>query len=474
MCSRNPPRPEDRIRSKPRSVRTGSPGATQATARKGRLPTTSADEDKGRILIVEDEHMTANLLRRKVEKALGLSVSVADSLRAAKELVERDSKEAFSVALVDLHLPDAPNGEVLDYLLGLEMPCIVFTGEFSDELREQMIAKRVIDYVIKMIAKRVIDYVIKENAASVQYVVRLIKRIHLNQGIKVLVVDDSITARSYICALLRRHRFQVLEAESGAQALEILDKDRGIYLVITDYCMPGMDGFELTQRLREKFDLNRLAIIGLSAHGNNLLSAKFIKNGANDFITKPFLDEEFYCRVTQNIVLLETIHQLEEASVRDPLTGLHNRRYFNEAAQQLFASMRRGQMQIVVGMVDLDFFKRVNDRHGHDAGDAVLKEVAVVLDRCVRETDILARIGGEEFCVLAVNLTPAGAIALFERMRAAIAAAEIPFEGESLTITASIGVCTHTRDDLAAMVASADDLLYLAKAQGRNRVVCDR
>ena len=406
--------------------------------------------------------MTANLLRRKVEKALGLSTALADSFRATRELVERDGKDAFSVALVDLHLPDAPHGEVLDYLLALEVPCIVFTGEFSDELREQMVAKRVIDYVIK------------ENAASVQYVVRLIQRIHLNQSIKVLVVDDSITARSYICALLRRHRFQVLEAESGAKALEILDKDRGIYMVITDYRMPGMDGFELTKRLREKFDLNRLAIIGLSAHGNNLLSAKFIKNGANDFITKPFLDEEFHCRVTQNIVLLETIHQLEEASVRDPLTGLHNRRYFNEAAQQLFASMRRGQMQIVVGMVDLDFFKNINDTHGHDAGDAVLKEVALVLDRCVRETDILARIGGEEFCVLAVNLTPTGAIALFERMRAAIESAEIPFEGETLKITTSIGVCTHAGNDLAAMVTAADDMLYLAKAQGRNRVACDR
>ena len=416
---------------------------------------------KGKVLIVEDEHMTARLVRREVQKAISLPIEVADSFKATLELLERDGADSFSVALVDLHLPDAPRGQVLDHLLQLGMPCIVFTGEFSDELREQLVAKRVIDYVLK------------ENAASVQYVAKLIKRIHLNQGIKVLVVDDSRTARNIIGALLRRHQFQVLEAEGGAQALELLDKHRDVYLVITDYHMPGMDGFELTMRIREKFDMNRMAIIGLSAHGNNLLSARFIKNGANDFITKPFLDEEFYCRVTQNIVLMETIRQLEEASVRDALTGLHNRRYFNDSANQLFASMRRGQMEIVVGMVDLDFFKRINDSHGHDAGDAVLKAVAKVLEGCVRETDILARMGGEEFCVLLVNTMPAGATALFERMRAAIEAAEIPFEGQTLRITASFGVCTKAKERLQFMISAADDLLYQAKSLGRNRVVSD-
>lgn len=417
---------------------------------------------KGRVLIVEDEHMTARLVRRELEKALALPVQVADSFGATRELVAREGKDAFSVALVDLHLPDSAPGEALDYLLQLGVPCIVFTGEFSDELREQMIAKRVIDYVLK------------ENTASVQYVAKLIQRIHRNQAIKVLVVDDSRTARRYLAELLVRHQFQVLEAESGGKALEMLQAHRDVYLVITDYHMPGMDGFELTQRIRARFDLNRLAIIGLSAHGNNLLSARFIKNGANDFISKPFLEEEFYCRVTQNIVLMETIHALEEASVRDALTGLHNRRYFNEAGGQLFANMLRGQLEIGVAMIDLDHFKRINDSHGHDAGDAVLKGVGRTLAGCIRETDILARMGGEEFCVLLVNTSPAGAAALFERMRAAVESTTIPYSGKELRITASIGVCTMPRDSLQAMVSAADDLLYQAKNLGRNRVVGDR
>ncbi|MBI4913119.1 MAG: diguanylate cyclase [Acidobacteria bacterium] len=415
----------------------------------------------GKVLIVEDESLTASLVQRGVEKLLGIPARVAGSFHATKFLLADEGQESFSVALVDLHLPDAPGGEVLDHLLDLGLPCIVFTGEFSDEVREQMIAKEVIDYVVK------------ENASSVDHVVRLIGRIHKNQGIKVLVVDDSRTARAYLRALLRRHQFQVVEAENGEKALEILDKQRDIFLVITDYQMPGMNGFELTKRIREKFDMNRLAIIGLSALGNNLLSARFLKNGANDFINKPFLHEEFYCRVTQNVVLMETIHELEEASVRDALTGLHNRRYFDEASRQFFASMQRGQMDIVVGMADLDFFKRINDTHGHDAGDLVLKGVAKIMSECVRETDILARTGGEEFCVLLVNTAPGGAAAFFERVRAAIEAAEFLFEGEVLKVTASFGVCTQPQPSLSAMVSVADGLLYKAKSQGRNTVVCD-
>lgn len=414
-----------------------------------------------KVLIVEDMLLTARLLKQGVEKTVGVEVVVAQTLKATVDIIEREGEDAFSVALVDMHLPDATQGEALDYLVKLGLPCIVFTGEYNDELRE------------KMIAKGVVDYVVKENAASVQCVIRLIKRIHMNQGIRVMVVDDSKTARSVLGDLLRRHQFQVLEAGSGEQALEILAECSDVHMVITDYSMPGMNGCELTKKIREHFDLNRLAIIGLSAHGSRLLSAQFLKNGANDFITKPFLDEEFYCRVTQNVVLQETIRNLEESSLRDHLTELHNRRYLHEAAKQLFASRQRGQLELVVGMLDLDRFKQVNDTHGHDAGDAVLKSVAQILSTRIRDTDILARVGGEEFCIVLVNTTTEGVTSLFERMRSAIEDAEIPFEGKTLRITASIGVCTQGKDSLEAMVSVADNQLYLAKATGRNCVVSD-
>jgi diguanylate cyclase (GGDEF)-like protein len=414
---------------------------------------------KGRILIVEDTKVFATILQRELENNLGLSTVVAVSLEETKQVLEREGVESFDLALLDLNLPDAQGGEIVDFALQKGLPSIVFTGEFSDELREQMIAKRVIDYVYK------------ESAASVAYVGKLVLRILKNRSIRVLVVDDSRTARSYIVRLLANHQYQTLEAENGEEALEMLKQHPDVCLVITDYHMPGMDGYELVRRIRQDYAMARLAIIGVSSHGNNMISARFIKNGANDFITKPLLEEEFYCRVTQNIELLETIQALAEASVRDFLTGLHNRRYFYESAQKYFASAQRGQIKIAMAMVDIDHFKKFNDAYGHEAGDEVLRNVGEVLRNSFRETDVVARLGGEEFCVLLVNMAWESAKLFFERLRVTIASREVHFKGQKLRFTASIGACSYIEESLPAMINAADELLYKAKASGRNRVV---
>jgi diguanylate cyclase (GGDEF)-like protein len=426
------------------------------------VPATAAEAwMRQRILIVEDNQVTATLLRRAMERELGLVATVAGTLAETAAALESQGPEAFALCLVDLYLPDAPGGEALDFLLAKGMPCIVFTGEFNDEVREQMVAKKVIDYLLK------------ENAASVHDVVRLVGRIRKNEAVKILVVDDSATARRYLRQLLERRRFQVMEARSGVEALELLSAHGDVSLVIADYHMPEMDGAELTKRIREKADMNSLAIIGVSAVGNHPLSARFLKNGANDFIIKPFLEEEFHCRVAQNVSLLETIRALKEASFRDSLTGLHNRRYFNEAARQAYATMRRGRVPFTLGMIDLDFFKRINDTYGHEAGDEVLRAVGYTLGHCVRESDILSRIGGEEFCILASNMAPGPAAAYFERARARISELTFTFQGQAEQITASIGVCTQAKESLEAMMNSADAMLYQAKSGGRNRTLVD-
>ena len=416
---------------------------------------------KGRILIVEDTRVFATILQRELETNLGLSTVVAASLEETKEVLGREGVDSFDLALLDLNLPDARGGEIVDYAQQQGLPSIVFTGEFNDELREQMIAKRVIDYVYK------------ESAASVAYVGKLVLRILKNSSIRVLVVDDSRTARNYIVRLLLNHRYQVLEAENGQEALAVLKQHPDVRMVITDYHMPGMDGFELVRRLRQDYSMSQLAIVGVSSQGNHLISARFIKNGANDFITKPFLEEEFNCRVTQNIELLETIQALAEASTRDYLTGLHNRRYFYETAQKYFASAQRGQIRIAMAMVDIDHFKKFNDSYGHEAGDEVLRNVGEVLRSSFRETDIVARMGGEEFCVLLVNMAWESAKVFFERLRVALADREILFKGQKLRITASVGACSSLQDSLPTMINCADELLYKAKAAGRNRVVVE-
>jgi PleD family two-component response regulator len=122
----------------------------------------------------------------------------------------------------------------------------------------------------------------------------------------------------------------VLEAENGEEALNIIDEHKDIRLVITDFNMPKMDGFELTKKLRQLYTKQDMAIIGMSTYGNNLLSARFLKIGGSDFLNKPFLEEEFFCRINQNMDLLEYIKNLRFVATRDFLTGLYNRRHFFE------------------------------------------------------------------------------------------------------------------------------------------------
>ena len=286
------------------------------------------------------------------------------------------------MALLDLHLPDAADGRIVDYVIGKGIPSIVFTGDVDCAVRDRIWSKKVVDYVAK------------DSPDSLDYLCSLVRRVSLNKYIHVLVVDDSSTVRRHLMRLLEAHEFIVHEANDGETALDAIARHPEIKVVIADYFMPGLDGVELTRRIRRLRRKDELAVIGISAYGNTILSARFIKNGANDFLNKPFSSEEFYCRVTQNLEMLEYIQKLRETAIRDPLTGLYNRRHFFEAAKILHADLARGETPMTLAMIDIDFFKKVNDTYGHAAGDEVLKHVAQGLSNRFRGHDVAARLGG--------------------------------------------------------------------------------
>jgi diguanylate cyclase (GGDEF)-like protein len=294
--------------------------------------------------------------------------------------------------------------------------------------------------------------------------------LHRNRDCKVLVVEDSKPARQYICDLLKSYQFQVLEAASGKQGLAMLESTPDIRLVITDYWMPEMDGVEMVKRMRLTRHQDRLAIIGLSAGGGSALSAQFIKSGANDFINKPFLREEFFCRVTQNVRMIDMIERLTDIATTDALTGIHNRRFFYDSGEVLVANAQRNHLTLTAAMIDMDFFKEINDTYGHAGGDIVLKRIANLIQKTSRQTDIVARLGGEEFAILAVNMDQARTYEYFDKLRTAIEAEELFFQGKRVPVTASIGVCHGEGTDLAAIMRRADRALYKAKENGRNCV----
>ncbi|WP_051327233.1 2-C-methyl-D-erythritol 2,4-cyclodiphosphate synthase [Desulfatibacillum aliphaticivorans] len=217
-------------------------------------------------------------------------------------------------------------------------------------------------------------------------------------------------------------------------------------------------------------DIIDMAIIGISSDEDGVVSAQFIKSGASDFLNKPFLAEEFYCRVTQNLDLLDYIQEVKDLSSKDFLTGLYNRRYFFDLGKKIHASALREKTKIAVATVDIDYFKRVNDTHGHDVGDLVIQSVSNILVNACRETDIVSRFGGEEFCILTPNITPADSLKLFERVRQTIQDSVIQVQGADIRVTASIGVCSTLLKTLDEMIVRSDQMLYRAKNQGRNKV----
>jgi len=411
-----------------------------------------------RVLVVEDSRFFSNMVAAKLAAELGLEIAQASTYAEALALIEAE-KPSFLLALLDLNLPDAPQGEIVDLVTSKGIPAIVFTGQPSDELR---------DYVW---SKKVVDYVLKESAQALEYIVALIRRIRRNSAVKVLVVDDSRLSRGLVRDLLQVHQYQVLEASSGAEALAALERAPDIRLVITDYSMPGMDGFELTKEIRRRHSKESLAIIGISAFGNNTMAARFMKNGASDFVNKPIVSEEFYCRVTQNIELLDHIRRLEKALSTDYLTGLYNRRFFVEAGEKLRTTLSTRKRNAALAVIDIDRFKHVNDTLGHEAGDEVLRQVGRLLLDHFTEADIVSRFGGDEFCILAPEARKGKTVKVLEEARQSLARSGVSVAGSNIEITLSIGVCSQLGETLDDMMRAADACLYEAKNSGRDQIV---
>lgn len=413
-----------------------------------------------KILLIEDSPFFGAVVRNAIASNFTFPVVWAKSYAEAEHALKTEA-DSFFVALVDLNLPDASDGEAVDLTTQHKVPVIVFTGNLSDDIRE------------KIITKNVVDYVIKSGRHNIEYLVSLVRRLHLNRSIKVLVVDDASTSRMHLRKLLSIYNYIILEAQDGCQALDVFTQHPDIQLVITDYNMPNMDGFEFTMQIRKQYNKSELAVIGLSAQGNNILSAQFLKHGANDFIHKPFLNEEFHCRVSQNVEMVEYIQTVKKLSNLDYLTELVNRRYFFEMGGKLFDNAQRNHSTLSIAMVDIDDFKDVNDLHGHGIGDMVIRKVATLLNDRFRRSDIVARFGGEEFCILASNMAPNAVFRVFDELRQSLAQTDLKIEGKTLNTTVSIGVCSQLRPCLDDMISVADQMLYKAKANGKNQVMWD-
>lgn len=302
------------------------------------------------------------------------------------------------------------------------------------------------------------------------------------QELQVLVVDDSPIYRRLVEQSLSKEPYRVLFAKNGCEAIALFAEHRPS-LVITDWTMPDFSGLELCQRIRSDFHHQYAYLILVTSNGDKERVIEGLASGADDYLTKPFHPGELLARVgvgRRMIGLHRQVElknrQLEELALTDPLTGLPNRRALEIWATRQFSAAARHDFPLWLVMADLDRFKNINDTFGHEAGDIVLKEFSEVLKVNTRQSNICARLGGEEFLLILTHIQKEQVKIAIERIRARFEALQFRFQGKTIGCTASFGIAGFRGvppPEFSALLNRADTALYTAKNRGRNRVEFD-
>lgn len=412
---------------------------------------------KYKVLIVDDSVSVYETLSDLIKKEVNVKTYVAKSLKESANLLLQE-KGHFDVILADLGLPDAPNGEIIDFLSKFPIPIVILTGSQDIDLEE------------KFRNKNIVDYIIKDGLSALNYATSIIKRIINNKNIKILVVDDSKSFVKMTVDLLERYKIVALSAYDGKEALNLLKEHNDIKIVLTDYLMPSMDGLELTKNIRKKYSKDEISIVVTSNDSCKRIPAKFLKYGANDFLYKGFSNEEFFARINSNIEILELFDQMKSKANKDYLTGLYNRRYLFDVGNKLYEEHKINNSVFAIAIIDIDKFKNINDTYGHDIGDIALKEVSKVLNKNISSNALITRLGGEEFCVCFFNRTKEDIENILEIIRKDFEDNLLKIGDLELQYTVSIGYTFNFEKNIDFMINKADECLYLAKNEGKNRV----
>lgn len=298
----------------------------------------------------------------------------------------------------------------------------------------------------------------------------------------VLSVDDISHNLQLLGTILERAGYETTFALSGSQALELL-KTRQPDLILLDLMMPGMDGLEVCRILKNSPHSQEIPVIFLTASNESKHLVEAFSAGAVDYITKPFNVPELLARVKTHLELKYAKDQLKQAlselarqALTDPLTQVPNRRHLYQIAEREIARTRRYNYPFSSLIIDIDRFKQINDNYGHLIGDEVLKGVAAMIKNSLRREDFFARFGGEEFVVLLPGTDTQSALCVANRIRHLITVAPLLIQGQSITITVSIGIATYDFADcnLDGLLERADNALLTAKNQGRDRCIVHR
>lgn len=413
-----------------------------------------------KILLVDDSKAILKILENgMVNTIANIEILLAYNYKDAVKYILKYGKD-ICVAVIDLDLPDTKKGGLIDIVEDNQIKSIILSAYLDENIKKIAFNK-----------KFIIDCISKDGKKSIKNVVNAVNREIKNIDRNVLLVDDSKMQLFTIQKILEKMNLNVTCVDNGKEAYELIEKkEKNFSLILTDYHMPEMDGMELTLKLREEYDKDELGIIILSSNNTPEIASDFLKIGANDYINKPYNEIEVITRINANLDLIDLFSEIKNLANRDFLTGLYNRRYFFEAGNTILSKAKRNNSNLAIGILDIDNFKKINDTYGHDIGDIAICEVSKLLNKHLRDSDLISRFGGEEFCILLENISFEDTKKTFEKIRLSFEENIIEINDVKLKFTVSIGIFYGLSDSLEEMIKFSDEELYSCKDNGRNQI----
>jgi two-component system, cell cycle response regulator len=451
-----------------------------------------------RVLVVDDILANTRLLEARLT-AEYFEVLTALNGREALDVLAR---ERVDVVLLDVMMPGMDGYEVCRRIKQdsklQHIPVVMVTAldQTSDRIQglsagaDDFLTKPVDDVAlvtrVKNLARLKVlnDEMISRAATSQQMGINtagLIQWAEAGAGGRIMIVDDMPRSAQRIADAIQAAHDTLIVTDPQDALAKLSERD--FDCVIVSLAMVQSDGLRLCSQIRQSERTRHLPVVIVIEPGDDARLLRGLDMGVNDYFVRPLDKNEILARVRTQVarkrhtdVLRTSIEQSVEAAITDGLTGLYNRRYMESHLKTLVTASLATGRPLSILVADIDFFKRINDSYGHDAGDVVLREFAARFRRNTRGIDLACRMGGEEFVIIMPDTAIGRAFQVGERLRACIAAD--PFQANSetrLRVTASVGLATmERRDDTPeSLFKRADQALYAAKRDGRNRVVAD-
>lgn len=418
---------------------------------------------KKRILICDDSSTIRAIVKKELKEYFDLEI-FEDGIYAYNFLLKDQN---FDFAVIDGEMPQMNGFELLkkikEELNLIFLPVVILTANEGDYYEKQAFNLGAFDFLKKPfkqgdLLKYLLDYFNEE----------------ITEG-NVLVVEDSMLQNETICQQLRLKNIQPISAKNAVEAIRFLLSGHDVDVILLDIFLPQYTGYDLISILKSDERFSTIPIVGLTAYREKDMLSEILELGADDFVYKPYNINEFFARVRANIRISKLIKRLKETSEKDYLTNIYNRRTFFYFLENLIGLSTRENKPLSFVILDIDYFKKVNDTYGHDVGDFVLKKIAEMILKMTRRADVFGRYGGEEFCLALPNTDIYGACLLANKIRIVIAQTVMTFNSGgkaiSFSITISAGVSEFSKGmSIDELVKIADKNLYLAKENGRNRV----